>query len=239
MYSHPPRSIPMEDMMKTATPIVGAVIAAVFFLPTFQAPSGNESDNAQAGKTTWDLKRDIKADRYINCLPDQGSFVGIGSDMVQFQAPDLHEGIDPDFGIRYPLPRGKKTVTIDMEIKWESSSGVFQILFDTASPYIFDGTGVAFSYESVGNICRSGMTLGRLDSFGTKSPDYKTSSMSLGGGGWKKLQLVLKSGSITCTVDKKTLTWTGKFSPKLIMLSGAEFWCIDVRKFDMRVKMEK
>ena len=225
--------------MKTTASIVGTIIATLFFIPAFHAPSGDASNDSQTDKTTWDLKRDIKKQRPISCLNGQDSWVGIGSGFIQFQAPDRFEGIKPDFGIRYPLPRGKKTVVIEMELRWNTPSGVFQMLFDTASPFIFGGTGIAFSYKDEGNICRSGMTMGRLHTYGTKSPDYTTSSLSLAGG-WKTLRIVLKSGSITCSVDgKKTVTWTGKFSPKVIMISGDEFWSIDVRKFDMRVKMEK
>jgi hypothetical protein len=212
----------------------------MFLLICLSTPSKdtNDLDNSHAEKTTWDLKRDIIALRPMSCIPGQLSYISLKSGSIQFQAPDINKGPTPDFGIIYPLPRGDKTVVIEMELRWNTPDGTFQILFDTTSPNLFSGSGVAFSCESVPNVCRPGMTLGRLRTFRhpNQPQDYVTASMPLGSG-WETLKIVLKKGSITCTVGSKTLAWTGKFAPKHIMISGDHFWSIDVRKFDMRVKM--
>ena len=218
-------------------------IVALFLAIAFQvsyATNDSDSDASKIERTTWDLLRDIRAKRPISRLYGQESWVAITSDYVQFQAPDRNEGIKADFAIAYPLPRGKKTVTIDMELRWPISEGAFQILFDSTSPSLFSGTGIAFSYENISNECRSGTTVGRLHTLWsrTEEKDYETAPMLLGST-WHSLQIVVKNGSISCTVDgSKSVSWTGKFTPQFILLSGDQFWFIDVRKFNMRVEMD-
>ncbi len=214
---------------------------AVLSAPMLPPLANAEDTNATTIKRkTWDLLRDIRACRPISKLYGQESWVAINSDYVQLQAPDRNKGPKADFAILYPLPRGEKTVTIEMELRWPTSEGEFQLIFDSTSPDIFSGTGVAFSFEGISGKCRPGTTVGRLNTFASalEKRDYETAPMWLDGS-WRTLKIVIKSGSISCSVDgAKKIVWHGTFSPRFILLSGDQFWFIDIRKFNMRAEME-
>jgi hypothetical protein len=206
------------------------------YLPIGISLAGDEESESLDEKKIWNLLKDLKdhsAGRLKIWRPESGiiEVPSSDADYVTLRTISDDPNVQSDFSISFPLPDSSKIemVVIEMDFKWPSSKGGFQLTFGQNTS-MFSGKGVSLSYQPI-----SGIRVGKLSGTGS---EVTTSSLSAMGTGSHSLKIVYKDNVILVTFDKKVISWAGSVTPNVITLTGDEFEAIQVTRFQASIKMK-